>query len=102
MPSTSSPAARSATDFQKKLDLRIDKVFKLEGNNQVTVYADIYNLFNAPVRDRLLGERNSALFGTPLAIVAPRQLIWRRAGASSLQSVSWMYAVRVARAAGRP
>ncbi len=68
------PRGSKRTDFQKKFDLRFEKVFKASGKNEIGVYADVYNLFNAPYVTDVSANVNSALFGTPLAIVEPRQL----------------------------
>lgn len=69
------PRGSRRTDFQTKLDLRADKVFKLPGQgDEITIYADVDNVFNTAYVSDVSANVNSGLFGTPLGIATPRQL----------------------------
>ena len=50
---------------QSMLDLRIEKIFKIGGERQVSVYADIANVFNTGTVDDVVTRFTGLTFGTP-------------------------------------
>ena len=62
------------TKFQHKLDVRTEKIFKLNDKDRVAVYADFFNVFNANYDTDILNSTSDEFFGGPASITAPRQI----------------------------
>lgn len=67
------------------LDLRLEKIFRVnKGHDRLSIYADIQNVFNAGTVTSVIGRypsqgiagvANPVQFGSPAAIIAPRQIL---------------------------
>jgi Carboxypeptidase regulatory-like domain/TonB dependent receptor-like, beta-barrel len=68
------PRGSRKTSLQNKLDIRVEKVFKLGGSQRLAAYGDIFNVFNTNYDFDLLTNVASENFGSPGAITAPRQV----------------------------
>jgi hypothetical protein len=62
------------TQFQHKLDIRTEKIFKLNDKDRVAVYADFFNVFNANYDTDILNSTSDEFFGGPASITQPRQI----------------------------
>jgi hypothetical protein len=75
------PRGSREQDFESVLDLRLEKIFKVGGNDKLAVYADLINTFNSGLVTQavkrfpsLAVAGNDVPFEGPQTVIAPRQL----------------------------